>query len=150
MDLPAVSLPKSWRERGVPVQPGPLKALESTTQFTAGKTEIPEEGEQPLGLKLNGDPVPWSWEAWIPGTAEPLISSVALSVVGSLLPLEMNACLPGCVSNATPRSLSPLERNSGFSEKKKNIFLNMNFGEDVPALSRPTTLYSKFQFELRL
>ena len=86
MDPPAVSLPKSWRERGVPVQPGPLKALESTTQFTAGKTEIPEEGEQPLGLKLNGDPVPWSWEAWIPGTAEPLISSVASSVVGRALP----------------------------------------------------------------
>ena len=69
-----------------PVQPGPLKALESTTQFTAGKTEIPEEGEQPLGLKLNGDPVPWRWEAWIPGTAEPLISSVASSVVGRALP----------------------------------------------------------------
>src|SRR5574339_273709 len=33
---------------------------------------------------------------------------------GSLLPLEMNACLPGCVWNATPRSLSPLERNTGF------------------------------------
>ena len=32
----------------------------------------------------------------------------------SLLPLEMNACLPGCVWNATPRSLSPLERNIGF------------------------------------
>ena len=27
---------------------------------------------------------------------------------------EMNACLPGCVWNATPRSLSPLERNIGF------------------------------------
>jgi len=24
------------------------------------------------------------------------------------------ACLPGCVWNATPRSLSPLERNIGF------------------------------------
>ena len=33
---------------------------------------------------------------------------------GSLLPLEMDACLPGCVWNATPRSLSPLERNTGF------------------------------------
>ena len=33
---------------------------------------------------------------------------------GSLLPLEMNSCLPGCVWNATPRSLSPLERNIGF------------------------------------
>ena len=33
---------------------------------------------------------------------------------GSLLPLEMNACLPACVWNATPRSLSPLERNTGF------------------------------------
>src|SRR5574340_544473 len=33
---------------------------------------------------------------------------------GSLLPLEMNACLPGCVWNATPRSLSPLEGNIGF------------------------------------
>ena len=33
---------------------------------------------------------------------------------GSLLPVEMNACLPGCVWNATPRSLSPLERNIGF------------------------------------
>ena len=32
----------------------------------------------------------------------------------SLLPLEMNACLPGCVWNAAPRSLSPLERNIGF------------------------------------
>ena len=32
----------------------------------------------------------------------------------SLLPLERNACLPGCVWNATPRSLSPLERNTGF------------------------------------
>ena len=32
----------------------------------------------------------------------------------SLLPLERNACLPGCVWNATPRSLSPLERNIGF------------------------------------
>ena len=32
----------------------------------------------------------------------------------SVLPLEMNACLPGCVWNATPRSLSPLERNIGF------------------------------------
>ena len=32
----------------------------------------------------------------------------------TLLPLEMNACLPGCVWNATPRSLSPLERNIGF------------------------------------
>ena len=31
---------------------------------------------------------------------------------GSLLPLEMNAYLPGCVWNATPRSLSPLERPS--------------------------------------
>ena len=29
-------------------------------------------------------------------------------------PLEMDACLPGCVWNATPRSLSPLERNIGF------------------------------------
>ena len=29
-------------------------------------------------------------------------------------PLERNACLPGCVWNATPRSLSPLERNIGF------------------------------------
>ena len=28
-----------------------------------------------------------------------------------MLPLVMNACLPGCVWNATPRSLSPLERN---------------------------------------
>ena len=28
--------------------------------------------------------------------------------------LEMNACLPGCVWNATPRALSPLERNIGF------------------------------------
>ena len=27
---------------------------------------------------------------------------------------EMNACLPGCVWNATPRSWSPLERNLGF------------------------------------
>ena len=52
----------------------------------SGKTEIPEEGEQPSGLKLNGDPVPWSWEAWIPGTAEPAISSVALSVVGRPFP----------------------------------------------------------------
>lgn len=83
---PAVSLPKSWRERRVPVQPGPLKALESTTQFTAGKTEIQEEGEQPLGLQLKGDPGPCCWEAWTPGTAEPLISSVALSVVGRPLP----------------------------------------------------------------
>ena len=33
---------------------------------------------------------------------------------GSLLPLEMDACLPGCVCNATPRSLSPLEWNIGF------------------------------------
>ena len=33
---------------------------------------------------------------------------------GSLLPLEMNACLPGGVWNATPRSRSPLERNIGF------------------------------------
>src|SRR5574340_1533811 len=33
---------------------------------------------------------------------------------GSLLPLEMKACLPGCVWNATPRSLSPPERNIGF------------------------------------
>ena len=32
----------------------------------------------------------------------------------SLLPLERNACLPGCVWNATPRSRSPLERNIGF------------------------------------
>ena len=31
-----------------------------------------------------------------------------------MLPLEMNACLPGCVWNATPRSLSPLERTIGF------------------------------------
>src|SRR5574340_1248845 len=30
------------------------------------------------------------------------------------LSLEMNACLPGSVWNATPRSLSPLERNTGF------------------------------------
>ena len=29
-------------------------------------------------------------------------------------PLEMNACLPGCVWNATPRSLPPPERNIGF------------------------------------
>ena len=35
-------------------------------------------------------------------------------VIGDVLPLEMNACLPGCVWNATPRSLSPLERNIGF------------------------------------
>ena len=28
--------------------------------------------------------------------------------------LVENACLPGCVWNATPRSLSPLERNIGF------------------------------------
>ena len=27
----------------------------------------------------------------------------------------MNACLPGCVWNATPRSLSPLERNIGYN-----------------------------------
>ena len=27
---------------------------------------------------------------------------------------ERNACLPGCIWNATPRSLSPLERNIGF------------------------------------
>ena len=32
----------------------------------------------------------------------------------SVRPLEMNAFLPGCVWNATPRSLSPLERNIGF------------------------------------
>ena len=31
-----------------------------------------------------------------------------------MLPLEMNACLPGCVWNATPRSLLPLERNIVF------------------------------------
>ena len=31
-----------------------------------------------------------------------------------MLPFEMNACLPGCVWNATPRSLSPLERNIPF------------------------------------
>ena len=37
-----------------------------------------------------------------------------IKIRGSLLPLEMNACLPGCVWNATPRSLSPLERNIGF------------------------------------
>ena len=30
-------------------------------------------------------------------------------------PLDMNACLPGCVWNATPRSRSPLESNMGFS-----------------------------------
>ena len=29
-----------------------------------------------------------------------------------MLPVERNACLPGCVWNATPRSLSPLERNT--------------------------------------
>ena len=28
--------------------------------------------------------------------------------------IKMNACLPGCVWNATPRSRSPLERNLGF------------------------------------
>ena len=41
----------------------------------------------------------------------------AASCVGpgkSNLPFEMNACLPGCVWNATPRSLTPLERNIGF------------------------------------
>ena len=38
----------------------------------------------------------------------------AVAERGSLLPLEMEACLPGCVWNATPRSLSPLERNIGF------------------------------------
>ena len=34
---------------------------------------------------------------------------------GFLLPLEMNACLPGCVWNANPRSLSPLEIISSVS-----------------------------------
>ena len=29
-------------------------------------------------------------------------------------PGSQDACLPGCVWNATPRSLSPLERNIGF------------------------------------
>ena len=36
------------------------------------------------------------------------------TVYGINTPLEMNACLPGCVWNAAPRSLSPLERNIGF------------------------------------
>ena len=34
--------------------------------------------------------------------------------VWDFIVLEMNACLPGCVWNATPRSRSPLERNLGF------------------------------------
>ena len=50
MDPPAVSFPKSWRERGVPVQPGPLKALESTTQLTAGKTDS-RRGGAAFGLE---------------------------------------------------------------------------------------------------
>src|SRR5574337_368170 len=32
----------------------------------------------------------------------------------------MNACLAGCVRNATPRSLSPLERNIGFWRHSKH------------------------------
>src|SRR5574337_951399 len=41
---------------------------------------------------------------------------------GSLLPLEMNACLPGCVWNATPRSLSPLERNHAVMIQVKRVY----------------------------
>ena len=68
------------------MQPGPLKALESTTQFSAGKTEIQEEGEQPLGLQLNGDPAPCCWEAWTPGTAEPSHQLRGLECGGSPAP----------------------------------------------------------------
>ena len=47
-------------------------------------------------------------------TSRKLFSLKALTKPAFVLPLEMNACLPGCVWNATPRSLSPLERNIGF------------------------------------
>ena len=43
----------------------------------------------------------------------PLFCRIAFAAVFATL-LERNACLPGCVWNATPRSLSPLERNIGF------------------------------------
>src|SRR5574341_126657 len=42
------------------------------------------------------------------------LACVLIQAATSLPPLDMNACLPGCVWNATPRSLSPLERNIGF------------------------------------
>ena len=42
------------------------------------------------------------------------VNSPAYFVVRFKCQLEMNACLPGCVWNATPRYLSPLERNIGF------------------------------------
>ena len=46
--------------------------------------------------------------------AKAKLSKFSIPKQGEVLPLEMNACLPGCVWNANPRSLAPLERNSGF------------------------------------
>ena len=45
----------------------------------------------------------------------------------SLLPLEMNACLPGCVWNATPRSLSPLERGRREAGRYLPLLMNTDF-----------------------
>src|SRR5574337_489913 len=73
--------------------------------------------EDPLEKEMATRSSILAWE--IPWTQEPGgLQSTGLQKVrhrrdsraerGSLLPLEMNACLPGCVWNATPRSRSPL------------------------------------------
>lgn len=45
--------PQELAGKASPSAARPLKALESTTQFTAGKTEIQEEGSS-LGLAAEG------------------------------------------------------------------------------------------------
>lgn len=82
---PVSIFPKSWQERGVPVKAGPSKAMETTTQFTDGKTETPGEGSslrvRSRVVTLCPGVLARSWKAWIPGAAGPLISCVALSVM---------------------------------------------------------------------
>ena len=53
-------------------------------------------------------------EAEVPMAMAEAFRNGNLGIMDYYKTLEMNACLPGCVWNATPRSLSPLERNIGF------------------------------------
>ena len=57
-----------------------------------------------------------------------------------MLPLEMNACLPGCVWNATPRSRSALERNIGFWTQAYMRSIALQSLESNPQLSFATRM----------
>ena len=60
----------------------------------------------------------------------------------------MDACLPGCVWKATPRSLSPLERNTGLEEAQAGIKIA---GRSINNLryADGTTLMAEIEEELK-